>query len=82
MKLRYRLFRRGNGILFIEDRTWDKTAAQRILNARNEALQSYLSGVHSFSNASKTASRRVVQEYWWSTVRGCDEFAGGLTEVL
>ena len=46
MKLRYRLFQRGNGIFFIEDRvshkqtslqTRDKLAAQRIFNAKNEA---------------------------------------------
>jgi len=48
MKLRYRLFQRSSGIFFIEDRigkkqeslkTRDKTAAQRIFNARNEAHQ-------------------------------------------
>ena len=48
MKLRYRLFQRGNGIFFIEDRvtrkqtsllTRDKAAAQRIFNAKNESHQ-------------------------------------------
>jgi hypothetical protein len=48
MKLRYRLFQRVSGIFFIEDciskkqeslKTRDKTAAQRIFNARNEAHQ-------------------------------------------
>ena len=48
MKLRYRLFQRSSGIFFIEDRiskkqeslkTRDKTAAQRVFNARNEAHQ-------------------------------------------
>lgn len=48
MKLRYRLFQRSNGIYFIEDRvtgkqaslqTRDKTAAQRIFNAKNESHQ-------------------------------------------
>ncbi len=46
MKMRYRLFRRSNGIFFLEDRidrkqeslrTRDKKAATRIFNARNEA---------------------------------------------
>jgi hypothetical protein len=46
MKLRYRLFRRRNGLYFLEDRvtgkpeslkTRDKGAARRIFNARNEA---------------------------------------------
>ena len=46
MKLRYRLFKRNNGIFFIEDRTnkkqeslktRNKGAAQRIFNAKNEA---------------------------------------------
>jgi len=46
MKLCYRLFRRNNGIFFIEDRTTkkqeslktrDKAAAARIFHARNEA---------------------------------------------
>jgi hypothetical protein len=48
MKLRYRLFRRSNGLFFIEDtvtkkqeslRTREKAIAQRLLNARNEAYQ-------------------------------------------
>lgn len=48
VKLRYRLFQRGNGIFFIEDRvtrkqaslqTRDKSAAQRIFNAKNESHQ-------------------------------------------
>jgi integrase len=48
VKLRYRLFQRGNGIYFIEDRvtrkqaslqTRDKAAAQRIFNAKNESHQ-------------------------------------------
>jgi hypothetical protein len=48
MNLRYRLFRRKNGVLFLEDRlsrkqeslkTWDKSAAYRLWHARNEALQ-------------------------------------------
>ena len=48
VKLRYRLFQRGNGIFFIEDRvtrkqaslqTRDKAAAQRIFNAKNESHQ-------------------------------------------
>ena len=48
MKLRYRLFQRGNGIFFIEDRitrkqaslqTRDKAAALRIFNANNESYQ-------------------------------------------
>ncbi len=48
MKLRYRLFRRSNGIFFLEDRatkqqeslrTRIKEAAIRILHARNEAYQ-------------------------------------------
>ncbi len=48
MKLRYRLFRRSNGIFFIEDRhtgkqtslrTRDKAAAHRIFGAHNEAYE-------------------------------------------
>jgi len=48
MKLRYRLFRKKSGIFFLEDRvngrqeslkTRDRTAADRILHARNEAHQ-------------------------------------------
>jgi hypothetical protein len=48
VKLRYRLFKRRNGIFFIEDRvnrkqvslqTRDKAAAQRIFHARNESHQ-------------------------------------------
>lgn len=48
MKLRYRLFRRSNGLYFVEDtvtkkqeslRTREKAIAQRLLSARNEAYQ-------------------------------------------
>ena len=48
MKLRFRLFRRHNGIFFTEDRTTgkqeslktrDKAAAHRIFNAKNEAYE-------------------------------------------
>jgi len=48
MKLRYRLFRRSNGLFFIEDtvtrkqeslRTRDKAVAKRLFSARNEAYQ-------------------------------------------
>lgn len=48
MRLRYRLFRRKNGILFVQDnatgrqeslQTRDKDMAQRILQAKNEAYQ-------------------------------------------
>jgi hypothetical protein len=48
MKLRYRLFRKKSGIFFLKDRvnrkqeslkTRDKTAADWILHARNEAHQ-------------------------------------------
>jgi integrase len=76
MKLRYRLFRKKSGIFFLEDRvngrqeslkTRDRTAADRILHARNEAHQQPAINLQ-IARAYLMASDPMVAQRTWEHV--------------
>ncbi len=76
MKLRYRLFRKGSGIFFLEDRlsgkqeslkSRDKTVATRLLHARNEAHQQPAINLQ-IARAYLMASDPMVSKRTWQNV--------------
>jgi integrase len=76
MKQKYRLFRRSNGIYFIQDRanqkqeslrTRDKFEAERLLHARNEAYQQPLLNLH-IARAYLAASDPGIMKRTWQQV--------------
>lgn len=73
MKLRYRLFRRGSGLFFIEDtitkkqeslRTRDKAIAQRLFSARNEAHQQPAINLQIARAYLRASDPMIIQRNW------------------
>jgi hypothetical protein len=78
LKLRYRLFQRGTGIFFIEDRvtgkqtslqTRDRVAAQRIFNAKNESYPQPAINLQ-IARAYLMAVDPMISKRSWSNVMG------------